>query len=198
MIPVANPITEPEMFDLLCRQKGLDWLAEHPEAKRPADYWSRFRLALAEGFSNRCGYGAMWISSGTVDHHVSVHEDPALAYEWSNFRYVEGWINSSKSRKAAAKILDPFEVGEGWFRIELPSLQLVLADSVPSKYRAKAEYTLKALPIQHDERILRTRREWLRMYEQGAPLSIIREKAPLIADAIVRENWPQSGGSSDS
>lgn len=36
------------------------------------------------------------------------------------------------------------------------------------------------------------------MYEQGAPLAIIREKAPLIADAIVRENWPQSGGSSDS
>lgn len=192
MIPVRNPIKEPAQFEQKCRQKGQSWLAENPDAKRPRDLWSPFRLQLAEGFADRCGYAAMWISSGTVDHHVSFHENPALAYEWSNFRYVEGWINSSKNRRTAGEFLDPFEVGPGWFAIELPSLQLVITDMVPQHLRAKAEYTLEKLPIQHDERIIRVRRVWLEMYEQGTPLAVIEKKAPLIAAAIVREGWPQT------
>lgn len=190
MIPVPNPIPEPIEFDAWCRQKGSKWIEKNGRTVgRPPDYWSPFRFSLAQGFSERCGYGAMWISSGTVDHHVSVHEDVSLAYEWSNYRYVEAWINSSKNRTEASALLDPFEVGEGWFRVELPSLQLVLTDKVPLEFRAKAERTLVSLPIQHDERILRNRRAWLEVYEQGAPLEIIREKAPLIAEAIERENW---------
>ena len=192
LIPVHNPIKEPQSFDLECRQKGEQWLATNPDAKRPRDLWSPFRLQLAEGFAERCGYAAMWISSGTIDHHVSFHENPALAYEWSNFRYVEGWINSSKSRKTAANFLDPFEVESGWFEIELPSLQLMLTDRVPEDLRTKAEYTLAKLPIQHDERIIRARRAWLEMYEQGTPIDVIEEKAPLIAKAIKRHNWPQT------
>jgi hypothetical protein len=195
MIPVPNPIPEPIEFDVRCRQKGKRWIREKEGvAGRPPDYWSPFRFELAKGFSERCGYGAMWISSGTVDHHVSVHEDVSLAYEWDNYRYVEAWINSSKNRKEAAAVLDPFEVGEGWFRIELPSLQLTLTDRIPPEFQARAERTISSLPIQHDERILRTRRAWLEMYEQGAPLHLIQGKAPLIAEAIERENWEQRVG----
>lgn len=194
MIPVRNPIDEPGNFDKECRQKGKQWLAANPDANRPRDLWTPFRPLLADGFVDRCGYAAMWISSGTVDHHVSFHENPTLAYEWSNFRYVEGWINSSKSRKVAEKLLDPFEVEQGWFAIELPSLQLMLTDAVPEHLRDRAEYTLKNLPIQHDERIVRARRAWLEMYELGTPLAVIEKKAPLIAAAIVRENWPRQPG----
>jgi hypothetical protein len=140
---------------------------------------------------NRCGYGAMWISSGTVDHFVSCDEDRHMAYEWSNYRYVEGWLNSAKSKKLSGDLLDPFEVQDGWFEIELPSLQLKLTDAVPASVRARAEYTLKHLPLRDDERILRTRRAWLAAYEQGAPFWLIEEKAPLIAQAIQRHQWSQ-------
>lgn len=190
MIPVPNPIAEPVKFNEQCRQKGLDWLAEHPDAQRPRDYWSPFRLDLAAGFCDRCGYGAMWISSGTVDHFISCDQDESLAYEWSNYRYVDGWINSSKGNKR--DLLDPFEVQDGWFEVDLPSLQLRLTDAIPPAQRERAESTLRNLPIRDDERILRQRRAWLEMYERGTPLAVIEHKAPLIAQAIRRHHWPQT------
>ncbi len=187
MIPVANPIVEPKAFDKRCRQKGNAWLLDNPEAKRPRDLWSPFRLELATGFMERCGYAAVYLTSGTVDHGVSWHEDPTLAYEWSNYRYVDGWINSSKSKLKSADLLDPFEVGEGWFEILLPSLQLVATDAIPEEYRERAENTLRKLPIRDDERVLRVRRKWLSLYENGLDLEILREMAPLIAAAVEKK-----------
>lgn len=185
MIPVANPITEPADFDQRCRKRGLQWLNRNPDTKRPTDYWSEFRAELAVGFHDRCGFGAMWISSGTVDHFVSCSENRLKAYEWSNYRYLDGWINSSKSKKRSQDLLDPFEVGEGWFEIELPSLQLKLTDAVPPEYRRRADYTLRNLPIRDDERLIRQRRAWYELYEQGKlTLDGLREKAPLIAAAV--------------
>lgn len=188
MIPVPNPIDEPEDFEDECRQAGNEWLAKNPDCKRPRDFWSPFRKALADGFSSRCGYGAMWVSSGTVDHFVSCNEDKTQAYQWSNYRYVEGWVNSSKKNKNSADILDPFDVQAGWFEILLPSMQMVLTDTVPDKFRSRAEYTLSEFPLRDDERILRTRREWYRMYQDGEmTLEGLRKKAPLIAAAVEKQ-----------
>jgi len=192
MIPVPNPIDEPKEFDEDCRKKGADWLLANPDKSRPTDFWSAFKPALAKGFSDRCALGAMWISEGTVDHFVSCHEDMALAYEWSNYRYMAGWLNSSKSKKKAADLLDPFLVGAGWFEILLPSLQLALTDEVPQPFRKRAENMLTKLPIRDDERLLRTRREWLRMYEDDElSLEGLRKKAPLIAAAVEKRNIKQ-------
>lgn len=131
----------------------------------------------------------MWISSGTVDHFVSCHENRQLAYEWSNYRYVEGWVNSAKSKRDSASLLDPFEVQDGWFEIDLPSLQLKLTDAVPPEYRERAEDTLRNLPIRDDERIIRQRRAWYELYEAGElTLDGLRKKAPLIAAAVERQS----------
>ena len=82
MIPVANPIPEPAGFDEKCRQKGRTWLIKNPDPqRRPKDFWGQFRPDLAHGFSDRCGYSAMWITSGTIDHFVSYGEDRKQAYE---------------------------------------------------------------------------------------------------------------------
>lgn len=186
MIPVA-PVAEPEGFDAGCRQKGNAWLQEHPGEQRPQDYWSPFRPVLAAGFHERCGYGAMWTSSGTVDHFISCHQDRRLAYEWSNYRYLEGWMNSAKSRRRAEELLDPFEVQEGWFEIVLPSLQLRLSERIPPEYRQRAEYTLQTLPLRDDERILRQRRAWYQLYQDGMlTLEGLQDRAPLIAAAVRR------------
>ncbi|MCP1509294.1 hypothetical protein J2Y83_005268 [Pseudomonas marginalis] len=187
MTPVLNPIPEPEKFDEKCRKPGDLWLKANPTAERPRDLWSPFRHALADGFDDRCGYAAMYIPSGTVDHGISFNEDPLLAYEWSNYRFIDGWINSSKSKQVAADLLDPFEVQEGWFEISLPSLQLVLTDAVPAEFRARAENTLKKLPLRDDERILRPRRKWLSLYEKTGNLDMLREMAPLIAAAVEKK-----------
>jgi hypothetical protein len=138
-----------------------------------------------EGFKNRCGYTAMWDLNGTVDHFRSIKRDRSLAYEWSNYRYASQWLNSSKR---AGEVLDPHEVGEGWFEILLPSLQLVMTSKVPQEARALVEATLRALPIVHDERILRQRRAWYAEYQAGRlSLEGLRVMAPLIAAAVEKQ-----------
>ena len=181
MIPVA-PVPEPAGFDEGARKPGQHWLLENPNAERLRDLWSPFRGALAAGFSKRCGYTAMLELAGTVDHFESVKQRPDLAYEWSNYRFAAQWINSAKRTKI---VLDPYLVGEGWFEILLPSLQLVLTDAVSAEHRALAEQTLANLPIGHDERIIKQRREWYDMYREGhLALSGLWKVAPLIAAAV--------------
>lgn len=183
MIPVV-PLPEPPEFDEKARQPGLAWLEANPGAKRPKDFWSPFKPDLADGFHQLCGYTAMYEPVGTVDHFLPVNPERHLAYEWRNYRFAAGWVNSSKR---TASVLDPFDVKSGWFEILLPSLQLVVTDAVPTEYRELAQYTLERLHLQDDERVLRQRREWLRMYEHSElALAGLWKKAPLIAEAVER------------
>jgi hypothetical protein len=183
VIPAA-PVPEPSGFDERARRPGNAWLAENPHAPRPRDFWSPFRAVLAEGFANRCGFTAMHDLAGTVDHLRSYRTHPALAYEWSNYRYVAAWINSAKK---TAEVLDPYVVGDGWFEVLLPSLQLAMTERVPPEHRDLAARTLSVLPIVHDERVMKQRRAWYKMYTEGKlSLEGLRVVAPLIAAAEER------------
>lgn len=187
MIHFERP-QEPPEFEERCRQRGKRWLTENPNAKRPKDYWTEFRPQLADGFRDLCAYTVMYTPSGTVDHFLSWEktrsERPHLSYEWSNYRFCAGWMNSSKSTIDEA-VLDPFDVQNGWFEIILPSLQMRLTDEVPPGLREIANYTLKRLHLRDDERVIRQRREWYRMYQSGElSLDGLSRKAPLIAAAV--------------
>lgn len=192
MIPVSRHVLapEPEGFDEKCRQKGRDWLLTHPKDRRPKgrarpkDFWSPFRPALADRFSNLCAYGAMHEPVGTVDHFKAVDGDESLAYDWSNYRFASGWLNSSKNK--CAEVLDPFDVQLGWFEVLLPSLQLVVRkDRIPKTLHPLVEDTLRRLHLRDDERIVRQRRMWLKLYEEGhLDLEGLTQLAPLIADAV--------------
>lgn len=67
----------------------------------------------------------MWIAEGAVEHFLSKKNRPDLAYEWSNYRYIAGSVNGSKGTHDD-KVLDPFEVQNGWFEVLVPSMQLVV------------------------------------------------------------------------
>ena len=177
----------PSEFDERCRRVGLAWLAEHPDATRPKDFWSPFKSRLAAGFGDLCAYSCMYEPVGTVDHYLSTTNHRALAYDWSNYRFASQWINSSK-QTADEAVLDPLQVGDDWFEILLPSLQLVLSDAVPEEHRARAAYTLERLHLRDDERVIRQRRAWYRMYqEHQLTLAGLRMKAPLIARAVEKQ-----------
>lgn len=188
MIPF-DPLPEPADFDQLARQPGQVWLQANPSAERPRDYWTPFRFVLRAGFRNMCGYCAMRIpvGGGEVDHYVGYKEDPSKSYEWSNYRYSLGWLNKKKlhRRPNQLQVLDPFEIGEDWFEVLLPSMQLVLTENVPEHLRDRAKHTLKRLGLRDHEVILKERREWLELYETGElNLEGLRKCAPLIAKAV--------------
>jgi len=183
-----NPPPEPADFDTKTRQPGNDWLTKNlNDKKRPKDYWSNFKSNLADGFGNLCGYSAMYEPVGTVDHYLSCENHQNLAYEWSNYRFSSGWINSSKGT-LDDRVLDPFLVEDDWFDILLPSLQLIVTDAVPPAERQKAEFTLQRLHLQDDERVIRQREAWYQLYLDG-DISLIglEKRAPLIARAIRKQ-----------
>ena len=186
MIPVA-PVPEPDGFDARCRQPGHRWQRGNPDAERPRPLWIPFTTDLAEGFGDLCGYCALLDpTGGTVDHYLSAKARPDLAYEWSNLRFANQAMNASK-KNADHLVLDPYEVGNGWFEIMLPSLQLRATDRVPSELRARAEFTLDRLGLRDGERVIRARRQWYSLYQEGElTLDGLRRCAPLIADAVSR------------
>lgn len=199
MIPVRRP-REPKTFAARCRAEGKKWLAQNPlpSDKAPRDHWSQFEPALRKAYENRCGWLAIWIARGQVDHYLSkLHPDPArrktqrpLAYEWSNLRYADGEVNNRK-RNRDAEILDPYEVGEGWFRLN-NALELELAPGCPEEVRARASFTISHLGLDRGTAVMRLRRQFLERYEaeiEGgmdprAALDLLERDAPLIAEYV--------------
>lgn len=194
-----SAFVEPEKFDQDCRVKGQQWLEKHPKAQRnpannrPKDFWSPFKGDLSDASKDLCAYCAMYEPVGTVDHFISVNENENLAYEWTNYRYLSSWINSSKNK--TPDVLDPFLVENGWYEILLPSLQLVaVSANIPPAFQSIAETTITRLHLRDDERVLRQRRTWLKMYEEGKlTLDGLYLMAPLIAEAVEKRERQNQG-----
>lgn len=191
MIPVANPIAKPADFDRDCRKPGLTLLCRNRKPKCFPGHWQKFQPDLADGFQNRCGWWAMQIEDGAVDHFLSKKNHPRLAYTWSNYRYIAGTVNSSKGN-LDEQVLDPFEVQAGWFKILLPSMQLVRTANVPPSLQAKADFTIKRLWLINGAKVRRNRRRWYEGYKKGlitpAGLNVY---APLLAEAVT--TWEATG-----
>lgn len=182
-----EPRPKPDRFKERVEDRGAAWLATNATG-RPPPHWLEFRHALADAFGSLCAYGAMFEPVGTVDHFVSVDEDRSRSYDWTNYRFSAGWINSSKQSLKSAQLIDPFAVMNEWFQVQLPSMQLVLTDHVPENERERAQFVLDRLHLGHDERVVRQRREWYRMYQDGElDLAGLTKKAPLIAAAIRKQ-----------
>ena len=133
----------------------------------------------------------MYIADGHVEHFVSWsecrQEDPALAYEWSNYRYILPRLNSRK--RSLRDLLDPYEVGPGWFRVELPSMLLSCTDEIPENMRARARRTIDELGLvgDVDQRIRKLRAGWLRRYRLNQlSLPGLKVLAPLVGEAVER------------
>jgi hypothetical protein len=196
MIPVSRPDTtnEPPFFDLNCRQRGATFLTNYPDSDphERSEYWGDFRPDIARLFEHRCGWQATGIDEGVVEHMLScgLRKNEAsphrhLTFEWSNYRYCTGVINSRKGILDDL-ILDPCDVLPGWFEIELPTFLLKTTDQIPTEQlRQKACFTIKKLRLNdRDPRFTRWR--WYkRFWNNGAPdLAALAIDAPLIAAAV--------------
>jgi hypothetical protein len=181
-----GPENEPEDFESNCREPGRLWLQAHPQndPHQQNDWWTQFQPDLARLFSYRCGWLATSIDlQGVVDHWAPVIRHRELAFEWSNYRYCSGTINSLKS--AHTDILDPCEVREGWFELQLPSFLLIATSHIPEYARERAQKTLEKLQLQ-GHRARWTRWHWYRRYYQESFIDLdgLERDAPLIALAV--------------
>lgn len=158
MIPVANPIPEPEEMQQV-RQKGLAFLQSlDAEGIKPLtahwkgkDFWLSVKPQLRSAFSNRCAYLAMRENGeGEVDHFISKNEDPTQAYNWNNYRFASNEVNKRKLNRKSEQFLDPFLVQENWFEVDLVSGKVLPTDEIPDALRQKTEDTIEMLGLNKD------------------------------------------------
>lgn len=191
-VPLLTKENEPPFFNTNCREPGGAFLVAYPE-KDPhekSEWWSQFKPDLAKHFSHRCGWLGTSIGlTGAVDHYhgcgnrrgkPSQHRD--RAFEWTNYRYASGTINSLKNNHDD-KILDPCEIEDDWFEVILPNFTLRFTDAVPENLREKAKFTIKTLQLfNHEARW--TRYDWYRRYWENRCLASLERDAPLVAVAV--------------
>lgn len=188
----VEPQPEPPDFDAKVRQPGLSALAElvgqpktierrGPSRKKLAErvedlapdalppFWRHCLPQLAEAYRRICAYSCHYVERttghGTVDHFVPKSRDARMAYDWANYRFACGRMNARKG--VAATVLDPFEVQDGWFQVELVRFQLRAAPGLPVELVARIDETIAILSL-NDETFLEDRAEACKGFGRGS------------------------------
>ena len=191
---------EPDTFDARVRQPGLRALdrlvrrysvpkSEIPSSKFP-DHWRRSLDDLLAAYNRICSYLCLYIPRGTgarsVDHMVPKSMAWNRAYEWDNYRLACSLMNSRKGD--AASVLDPFDVEDGWFVLELVAFQVLSADGLAVPTAAAVADTIERLRL-NDEECCGAREEYAEEYwRENVTLDYVTRRAPFVANELRRQN----------
>lgn len=219
---------EPPEFDALVRQRGLRALSElvgdpslpkrrgRPRkvlassfqeipAKKLPEYWQGWCLdQLRTAYKNICAYLGMRIhestGAATVDHFLPKSQHQKSAYEWSNYRLATGDVNRAKGE---AKVLDPFEIENGWFVLDIGDFMVKAADWLSPDLKKQVEDSIRALGLNDSNNCLSRARyhdEYLGIgpdFESGglAPLPCwqLERECPFVYGELRRQGLLRAG-----
>ena len=177
---------EPSDFDERVRQPGRRALAEGTRPLPP--YWRECLPQLYERYRGICAYLCIRIPRGTgarsVDHLLPKSKRPDRAYEWDNYRLASALMNARKHD--FEDVLDPFEIPDGWFVLELSFLQVMPSPSLDPATRAKVQATIDRLGL-NDKECTDARVEVYELYREGATLEQLAYLSPFIAQEVARQ-----------
>ena len=202
---------EPADFDAKVRKPGLRAIAEmvgEPNLSKrrgrkrdvvansrdaiPADkfpaYWTEALPELLEAYGRVCAYMSFYMErvtgAASVDHMLPKSLEWQVVYEWHNYRLACSLMNSRKNNYR--NVLDPFEVEDGWFRIELVGYQVIPAPQLPANIEAQVQATIDRLQL-NDYECRKLREDYVNYFNQGdISLNHLRQRAPFLAREIER------------
>lgn len=202
---------EPVEFDTKVRQPGLRAIAEmvgEPNlAKRrgrkreviadsrdaiPADkfpaYWTEALPELLDAYGRVCAYMSFYIErvtgAASVDHMLPKSVSWNEVYEWRNYRLACSLMNSRKNDYR--DVLDPFEIEDDWFRIELVGYQIIPTNNLPEEVEQRVQATIDRLKL-NDYECLKLREAYATAYRQGdISQHFLRQRAPFLAREMER------------
>jgi hypothetical protein len=140
---------------------------------------------MRTAYKSICAYSSLWLlphEKATVDHYVPKKDAPSLAYEWSNFRLANLWINSCKY--IHRDVLDPFLIGDSWFILDFATFIIKPNPELPSDLEEAVLKTIKRLKLNHND-YLDSRQFWFETFRND--ISMLEEKAPFIAYEMKRQ-----------
>jgi hypothetical protein len=217
MIPVQLA-PEPPDFDRKVRQKGLAAIAElvgeAPPGSRPGPrrkaiashrkaippdrfpvYWTDALDDLLKSYHRRCAYLALYLEPATgnasVDHLVPKSLAWDRVYEWRNYRLCSSLINAKKNN--LTELLDPFEIGEGWFGLELVAFQVTGGPKMPRRQARAVDNTIDKLGL-NQRQCCDARQEYVNSYVNGdIALAWLERRAPFVASELRRQGMLRAG-----
>ena len=106
-------------------------------------------------------------------------------YEWDNYRLACALMNARKSN--VEQVLDPFEVQDGWFALELYEFQVVPGVGLSRDVEGEVTNTIERLQL-NDSLCRETRREYAEDYWcQEIEWSYLERHAPFVARELDRQ-----------
>ena len=189
---------EPASFDAEVRQKGLAYLKKQgiplnqpiPPNTKIEPYWRACLSDLYQSHHGICAYLAVFFErvtgGGSVDHFIAKSKRAALAYEWSNYRLACSTMNSRK--RDYEDVLDPFEIEDGWFHLELISGTIYPNPHLSKELQTRLAATIKRLGLDDPgNREMRARhyQEYLQEYYNEA---FLKKRSPFVWYESQRQN----------
>lgn len=191
----VTPSPEYPSFDTDVRKPGAAFLATFPaptsEQFKKRNYWSRATRELHASYSGICAYTAMYLPQlGSVDHFLPKTTHPHLAYEWSNYRLASGRVNSSKGNVTG--ILDPFQIQNDWFYMDIPACLLRPNPALEKPLRTQISGTINTLRLNQDDTYVQERCNILIDYARGdVSNGFLERRYPFLAKEVERQSLDQ-------
>ena len=162
----------------------MAFLKRRPHSQ-PKSLWSLARSDLEKSYGRICAYTCRSIVGGSVDHFLPKSKYPELAYEWANYRLSCAFANQAKAAKVG--LMDPFQIGLGWFSISFPQCDVVVGPKVPKEREGEAQLTIKALKL-NSESLVEGRSDIAMEFRDGSvTLDYVKRHYPFLAVEIERQ-----------
>lgn len=186
----VNAKPEPAAFDSDVRQKGLAWLKKKnialdqplPPKAKLQPYWRTCLDDLHSNYHGCCAYLAVLIEravdGGSVDHFIAKSQRADLAYEWSNYRLACSRMNSRK--REYDDVLDPFEIEDGWFRLELITGRIYPNPALSPEKLASVQATIDRLSLDDAGNREMRARHYQNYREFGYPTDYLKKYSPFV------------------
>lgn len=181
---------EPATFDAEVRRKGLTWLRKKqialdqplPPKKTIEPYWRHCLGDMHTAYDGCCAYLAIFFErvtgGGSVDHFVAKSQRADLAYEWSNYRLACSRMNSRK--RDYDDVLDPFEVEDGWFHLELVSGRVFPNPDLQPSRRDAVQATIDRLGLDDPGNREVRARHFQNWFQKDYPENYLRSYSPFV------------------
>ncbi len=161
--------------------------ADLPASAFPT-YWTEALDELMKAYSRICAYSCFRIHPVTgaqsVDHMAPKSRAWSRVYEWDNYRLACARLNSRK--REFEDVLDPFEVQNGWFVLDLVGFQVLPGEELGDPIRARVQDTIDRLGLSD----FRASREYdaERYWAGEVSFETLMRESPFVAMELKRQN----------
>jgi len=167
-------------------KKIADRRQDIPPDKFPP-YWTESLDDLMSLYNRVCAYSCFRIhpvtGSRSVDHFAAKSRRWDRVYEWNNYRLACSLLNARKNE--FDDVLDPIQVDDGWFQLELVGFQIVPNPQLHTITREVIQKTTDRLGL--DEFREARAEDAERYWGREISLFILTEESPFVAKELRRQ-----------